>query len=773
MMNIILKLIVFVSVFSIFFISCDDENPEGALNTDVSKMVSFSQDTFLLKENVKDTLVTLVVPRYVNGVVKLVLGCEDGTGVNGAKRDTNFYIDELETKIKIGASKVDFPIEIYDDTLMNADRFFTLELLSATGAASVGTTRQKCVIRIVNDDFPKEATAMFSEPEIEIYENGGEVAIPFKIMKGKDPIKLKGDASVTFASAIGVGSAGVEEFKFKNGGKVSMKKGDSEGVLFVEIFNNDKKNPNRWASIYMSESEGVFHDEKGTCKLTIKDDDIERTMGFSVAEDSVAEDAGSKIITVKIEGKPKFDKPVITGTLAFKKGGSLRFEGDSSFSVRGDTTLTFKAVLDDNTDFGTWQDTIYFKNVANVTTPEKTRILALKVLDNERKLDFEEIEYNVLENAHQTGSKLYIPVVLEGGVAIHNTNVKLSIIDDNTLEGQYELTSSDVVINKGARSTLAEIRVFPNSSPLNTSFKIHVSTDQEHTTVSTDSICTVNIVNIDPNVQFSTVSTGVKFNNTKDSVYVQGFNLATGARATLEVTTSEGLGYLGSKSIPLKAGDDKFAFAFNTVFTTETIHTGTITMKIVSVLDEDNVELENVINPVLSERIFYVIDKNDTDPVDLVPASAWEPIFVTTEEPVGEGEGNGMAKHMLDANTATFWHTQWNGEGAYPAPPYTFVFDMKNDVIAKKIEILARSGDASNFHCGDLYVGNSPEVNDPSWVKVTNIDNKTTPTGTSITDITKYTGGRYLKFVILEAKGGAGGYVAAISELKLYGYDFK
>ena len=98
MMNIILKLIVLIGGFFIFFISCDEEEIGGNSNIDPQKMVSFAQDTIYLLEEDSLSTVAIVIPKYVNGAVYLTLGCTDGT----AKRDTHFYIDVRSEERRVG-----------------------------------------------------------------------------------------------------------------------------------------------------------------------------------------------------------------------------------------------------------------------------------------------------------------------------------------------------------------------------------------------------------------------------------------------------------------------------------------------------------------------------------------------------------------------------------------------------------------------------------------------------------------------------------------------
>ncbi|HQV00111.1 MAG TPA: discoidin domain-containing protein, partial [Bacteroidia bacterium] len=49
-----------------------------------------------------------------------------------------------------------------------------------------------------------------------------------------------------------------------------------------------------------------------------------------------------------------------------------------------------------------------------------------------------------------------------------------------------------------------------------------------------------------------------------------------------------------------------------------------------------------------------------------ISKTLWSVAFVDSEELTGEGPNNGHAVHCIDNDSATFWHTQWQGA----APPY-------------------------------------------------------------------------------------------------------
>lgn len=64
-------------------------------------------------------------------------------------------------------------------------------------------------------------------------------------------------------------------------------------------------------------------------------------------------------------------------------------------------------------------------------------------------------------------------------------------------------------------------------------------------------------------------------------------------------------------------------------------------------------------------------------------------VTANTEEKTGEDNGkNGWAKHMIDGNTSTFWHSQW--QGGEVAPPYELILDMKKENAVSQLGLIAR-----------------------------------------------------------------------------------
>ena len=71
--------------------------------------------------------------------------------------------------------------------------------------------------------------------------------------------------------------------------------------------------------------------------------------------------------------------------------------------------------------------------------------------------------------------------------------------------------------------------------------------------------------------------------------------------------------------------------------------------------------------------------------------SGWS-ISANTQEPTGEGVGNGVATCLLDGDLSTFWHSQWSG-GSQPLP-HEITVDMKKVVTLTNIGLIQRQHDS-------------------------------------------------------------------------------
>ncbi len=94
--------------------------------------------------------------------------------------------------------------------------------------------------------------------------------------------------------------------------------------------------------------------------------------------------------------------------------------------------------------------------------------------------------------------------------------------------------------------------------------------------------------------------------------------------------------------------------------------------------------------------------------------STWEVLSYSTEEPTGESGGaNGRYWMILDNNLNTFWHTQWQGTGSYPAPPHQLTVGFGGQVIdVESVRVLRRQASNTNTKTVEIYLATDQQISD-------------------------------------------------------------
>lgn len=72
----------------------------------------------------------------------------------------------------------------------------------------------------------------------------------------------------------------------------------------------------------------------------------------------------------------------------------------------------------------------------------------------------------------------------------------------------------------------------------------------------------------------------------------------------------------------------------------------------------------------------------------------WSIVSFTSEEPTGEGDGNGRAIHMIDGDMNSFWHSHW--DSYYDKAPFVIVVDMGEKIEIEKIGLYRRQPSNDN-----------------------------------------------------------------------------
>ncbi|MGQ1788174.1 BT_3987 domain-containing protein [Saccharicrinis sp. GN24d3] len=139
----------------------------------------------------------------------------------------------------------------------------------------------------------------------------------------------------------------------------------------------------------------------------------------------------------------------------------------------------------------------------------------------------------------------------------------------------------------------------------------------------------------------------------------------------------------------------------------------------------------------------------------LLDRSDWEVIDFDSEEAVAEGGlANGLAKHIIDDDLSTYWHSAWYGAPAEEAAlPYHITVDMKEEVTVTQIDLVRRINNADNI-AGEFYTS----TDNVNWTKIGTYTMALTndPQPFSVTK----SKARYLKYVMTESRRGNNGSLA-------------
>ena len=102
-----------------------------------------------------------------------------------------------------------------------------------------------------------------------------------------------------------------------------------------------------------------------------------------------------------------------------------------------------------------------------------------------------------------------------------------------------------------------------------------------------------------------------------------------------------------------------------------------------------SVETGVKVNEALRTSYFLINGHYTSNPFPLFDRSNWQVTGFSSEEPTGEGAGNGHAIHALDGDANTFWSTQW--KAAKPGPPHDISIDMQQVQKVHGISITGRT----------------------------------------------------------------------------------
>lgn len=140
-------------VCMIGFISCEDEDN---VNT-VASVVSMGETTYSIKESKGLFTIPILASGNRNGDV--IVNVEVETDDENCIENKHFFVTSKRIRIPKNKESVNVEIKSVDDRVVNADRVFTVKIVSVSGATISETQASTLVTLRDNDDNPYERLA--------------------------------------------------------------------------------------------------------------------------------------------------------------------------------------------------------------------------------------------------------------------------------------------------------------------------------------------------------------------------------------------------------------------------------------------------------------------------------------------------------------------------------------------------------------------------------------------------------------------------------------
>lgn len=731
-------------LISALMTACDDEFspdlPQGRIEE-----VFFAKDTFVFSEAAGKMEIPINAAKYMNYAANITVEVTEESAIE----KEHFYIDEKEVKMKLGEAVVNVDLRIVDDTIINESRTFRLTMESIKGGGKPAATGQSCVVVLRNDDYIPEAAAVFDNLTATVREDAQVLTVPFHVTK-----PVPGAVTVTFAQGKDdrqTAREGVHFNFFENVKSVTLPEGTLNGEIKLEIINNQTADGNVDFDLVIREAEGTLIAQDSLCKVTIQDEDLNRTVRFGGPENDTVwrEEAGILEIPLIFEGGTS-DEKMITGKITADSlfGGCTNEDftlETTEFSTTGDAILKVKIKVKDNEAFGDWGFRLNFRELKNVSAITQT--YAVRVKDDERILGFKQTAYEVEE-----GKPILISTFLKGGAAQNHIPISVEVVANGTtaLPEQYTMPVTFNQILKGTSTSNFTVRTHQNATREDCVLKLKVFTTAG--TASPEKIlqdesfeCSITIKNTDKSIGFLQSEF---FWIAKDTYSIpftsSGFD--TDALVYVKIKSSTlgagGCELVGNNfTIPAGQKSGNIALKINKEMTPD----DRITLEIEKVVFNGTGEDNSLINP---DKATAVCRMPGTERID---RTGWTISSFSSED------AEGPTVKIIDGDLGTFWHSKWQG-GQDPSP-FTIVIDMQDTMATTGGDIIRRKGEADTKKVV-MEISNDQTTWKPIGTVATfEGDNGQTRNTTEVVL------GRYLRLTINEGTSG----VASIAEVYLTG----
>ena len=232
--------------------------------------------------------------------------------------------------VTAGATSVNIPVVITDDSADEGDETIILTLTSGTGY-TVGSANVHTLTITDNDGTALPAVA-FASTSGSVDEDAGAHNVIVNIVPAPQ-------AALTLSYSLSGTAVEGEDYSIRNSGTIAVTAGEASVNIPVMITDDSADEEAETIILTLTSSAGYEVGSVNVHTLTITDNDTTPDAAFYSASASVAEDAGTHNVAVRIRPAPGSDL-----TLTYGLEGTAKEEAD--YSITNSGTISVTAGLD-------------------------------------------------------------------------------------------------------------------------------------------------------------------------------------------------------------------------------------------------------------------------------------------------------------------------------------------------------------------------------------------------------------------------------------------
>jgi len=423
--------------------------------------LQFSAATYTVDEAGPAVVVTVTRTGGSFGSVTVDYATSNGSATAGSDfTDTSGTLGFAD-----GETIMTFNVPIADDGNYEGDETFALNLSNVAGGAFAGTPMSATVTITENDPVPQAGSLQFSGASYPVNEGGTEILVTVTRTGG-----TAGAVTVDFATASGSASAGSDYAA--TSGMLSFADGITSRTFTVSIVDDAVYEGNESFTVSLSTATGgASLGNPAVATVSILENDAPPQAGslqFSGANYSVAEDAGSALITVTRTGGSagavavdyaSADGSATAGSDYSASGGTLSFAG-------GEVSRSFNVtILDDQAFEGDETLSLSLSGPTNGAVLGNPVDATLAINENDSmqapgNLQFSASSYSAQENA----GLLRVTVSRSGG-SMGQVSVEYQTTDGSASSGSdYQATSGTLTFADGEVSASFDVTLMDDAA---------------------------------------------------------------------------------------------------------------------------------------------------------------------------------------------------------------------------------------------------------------------------------------------------------------------